>query len=155
MPFFCKYVFYINRSRFNKIYILINYQGMLIKNRRCGAVGVTTHAKILIASWFSHFWLAYKSSRISFVSHTGRRLKLATALKGYLAVSVKKMFSILPNISFLVRSRRGRILAVLWHTYARRWDGIWKKTFSGVTLHGLKYENNTYMLKRSIDGLFL
>ena len=34
--------------------------------------------------------------------------------------------------------------------YARAEDNIWKKLFPGVTSHGLKWENKTYKLKRSI-----
>ena len=33
---------------------------------------------------------------------------------------------------------------------ARAYDDIWKKQFSGISSRGLKWENKTYKLKRSI-----
>ena len=36
------------------------------------------------------------------------------------------------------------------HVDARAYDDIWKKQFSGIPSHGLKWENKTSKLKRSI-----
>ena len=39
-------------------------------------------------------------------------------------------------------------------TYAREYEEIWKKQFSGVLSHDQLWENKTYKLKRSITQQF-
>ena len=42
------------------------------------------------------------------------------------------------------------IFSIVMRTFARAQDEIWKKLFPRVKSHGLKWENKTYKLKRSI-----